>query len=112
MQHVEREVRVASPAAEVWEAVIDPVRLGDWLGGDLDVSLRPGGRGAFRAPDVAARRVMVLHVEDGAELSFSWWPETDAGAASTVTIAVVDDGDGGSTVRVHETRAEAMLATA
>jgi len=42
MQHVEREVELPSPPAEVWQAVIDPVRLGDWLGGDLDVTLRPG----------------------------------------------------------------------
>jgi len=36
----------------------------------------------------------------------------DAGAASTVTITVDDGGNGGSIVRVRETRAYAMLAIA
>jgi uncharacterized protein YndB with AHSA1/START domain len=112
VQQIEREVHLPNPPSEVWEAVIDPTRLGGWLGGDLDVSLRPGRRGGFRSPDGAARRLIVLHVDDGHELSFSWWPAADARSTSTVTIVVDDDGHGGSTVRVHETRAAAMLATA
>jgi uncharacterized protein YndB with AHSA1/START domain len=112
MEHVDREVQLPIPPDEVWEAVIDPTRLAEWLGGELDVALHPGGRGSFRSPGEAARRVIVLHVDNGHELSFSWWPETAAGSASTVTITVDEDGAGGSTVRVHETRAQAMLATA
>ena len=112
MEHIEREVQLPNPPVEVWEAVIDPARLGEWLGGELEVSLRPGGRGSFRSPDGAARRLIVLHVDHRHELSFSWWPETDAGSASTVTITLDDDNTGGSTVRVHETRARATLATA
>jgi uncharacterized protein YndB with AHSA1/START domain len=112
MEHVEREVELPSAPEQVWEAVIDPARLGMWLGGELDVTLRPGGRGGFRSPDGAARRVMVLGVEDGHELSFRWWPERDPGAASTVTITVEGRGEGESTVRVRERRAHALLATA
>ena len=104
MQHIEREVQLPNPPVEVWEAVIDPGRLGEWLGGELEVSLRPGGRGSFRSPDGAARRLIVLHVDHRHELSFSWWPETDAGSASTVTITIDEHDAGGSTVRVHETR--------
>ena len=112
MEQVDREVQLPTPPGEVWEAVIDPARLGEWLGGELDISLHPGGRGSFRSPDGVARRVIVLHVDDGHELSFSWWPERATGSASTVTIIVDEDDTGGSTVRVHETRAQAMLATA
>jgi uncharacterized protein YndB with AHSA1/START domain len=112
MEHIEREVQLPNPPVEVWEAVIDPARLGEWVGGELEVSLRPGGRGSFRSPDGGARRLIVLHVDHRRELSFSWWPETDARAASTVTITIDEDDAGGSTVRVHETRAQAMLATA
>jgi hypothetical protein len=59
-----------------------------------------------------SRRVLVFAVDEGHELSFRWWPETDAGAASTVTITVDDGGNGESIVRVRETRADAMLAIA
>jgi uncharacterized protein YndB with AHSA1/START domain len=112
VEQVEREVQIPSPPRDVWDAMIDPARLGEWLGGELDVTLRPGARGGFRGPDGVGRRLLVLGVEDGRELSFRWWPDTDAGGASTVTITVDEHGDGESTVRVRETRAQALLATA
>ena len=76
------------------------------------MEIRPGGRGRFRSPDGVARRVFVLGVDDGRELCFRWWPDTEAGEASTVTITVDECGEGESTVRVRETRAQALLATA
>ena len=112
MEHVEREIKLPSSPDEVWQAVIDPVRLGDWLDGVLDITLRPGARGRFRSREGVARRVVILGVDDGEELSFAWWPETAAGSSSTVTITVALDAAGGSIVRVRETRAQAMLATA
>lgn len=112
MDQVEREVDVPRPAAAVWKAVADPDRLGVWLGGDLDVEIRVGGRGSFRLPDGTTRRVFVLGVDDGHELCFRWWPDADPGVASTVTITVDEREEGESTVRVRETRAQALLATA
>jgi uncharacterized protein YndB with AHSA1/START domain len=112
MHQVAREIHVPRPAEEVWEVVADPERLGVWLGGDLELELRPGHRGSFRSPDGRTRRVFVLGVDDGRELSFRWWPDTDAGGASTVTITVDERGEGESTVRVRETRAPALLASA
>lgn len=112
MEHVEREVRLPRPPEEVWDAMIDPARLGEWLGGELQLDPRPGARGCFRFHGGATRRVLVLGVDEGRELSFRWWPDTDAGAASTVTIAVDADADGESVVRVRETRAHSLLATA
>jgi uncharacterized protein YndB with AHSA1/START domain len=111
MEQVERELQTPSPPTDVWHAVIDPARLGQWLGGQLEVELRPGARGSFSAPGGAARRLVVLGVEDGHELCFRWWPDRDSGAASTVTITVDEHGEG-SIVRVRETRAQALRATA
>jgi uncharacterized protein YndB with AHSA1/START domain len=112
MEHVERAVEVPRAPADVWPALADVERLGAWLGGDLDVEIRPGGRGSFSTPDGVARRVIVLAVDDGHELCFRWWPETDVGDSSTVTITVEERADGESTVRVRETRAQALLASA
>jgi uncharacterized protein YndB with AHSA1/START domain len=112
MEHVEREIKLPNSPEVVWQAVIDPARLGEWLGGELEVTVRAGARGSFRSPEGTSRRVLVFAVDEGHELSFRWWPETDAGAASTVTITVDDGGNGESIVRVRETRAQAMLATA
>jgi uncharacterized protein YndB with AHSA1/START domain len=110
MEHVEREVTVQKPPDDVWQAVIDSERLGTWLGGELDLTLRPGARGSFLSPGEMPRRVLVLGVDDQHELSFRWWPETDAGAASTVTITVDAAGDDGPSCAFVNARA--MLATA
>jgi uncharacterized protein YndB with AHSA1/START domain len=112
MDHVEREVELTRPAEEVWRALVDPSQLAVWLGGEVEVALRPGARGAFHSGDGVARRVLVLAVDDGRELCFRWWPERDAGAASTVTITVEPRGERASVVRVRETRMTALLATA
>lgn len=112
MEHVEREARVPAPPDAVWPALVVPERLGVWLGGEVDLEVRPGAFGSFRSANGEVRRVVVLGVDDGRELTFRWWPETDAGAASTVEITVREADDGESTVRVRETRAQALLATA
>ena len=112
MDQVEREVQLPRPPADVWAALTDAERLGAWLGGALDLEVRAGRRWSFVSPGGAARRVLVLAVDDGHELMFRWWPDTDAGAASTVTITVDEAGEGQSVVRVRETRMQALLATA
>lgn len=112
MEHVEREIKLPSSRDEVWPAVIDPARLGEWLGGELDITVRPGARGSFRSSDGVVRRVIILAVDEGHELSFAWWPETASGSSTTVSITIDDDRGDGSVVRVRETRAQAMLATA
>jgi uncharacterized protein YndB with AHSA1/START domain len=112
MDQVEREVEVPKPAADVWAAVADAERLGAWMGGDFDLEIRPGARGGFRSPDGTARRVLVLAVDEGHELCYRWWSESDAREASTVTITIDERDEGESTVRVRETRAQALLATA
>src|SRR5262245_59601257 len=94
LERIERAVRLPRAPDEVWPLVAEPEQLGAWLGGEVDVELRPGARGAFRPPEGATRRIMVLAVEPGRELSFRWWPEADVGAATTVTISVDDFDDG------------------
>jgi len=112
MDQVEREVQLPRPPEEVWTALTDAERLGAWLGGSLELEVRTGRRGSFVSAGGAARRVLVLAVEEGHQLMFRWWPDTDAGAASTVTITVDEAGEGRSAVRVRETRMQALLATA
>jgi uncharacterized protein YndB with AHSA1/START domain len=112
MDRVERELHLARPPADVWPALTDVERLGAWLGGDLDVEIRTGNRGSFVTPGGAVRRVLVLGVEEGHELTFRWWSDTDARVASTVTITVDEHGEHESVVRVRETRMQALLATA
>ena len=63
-----------------WEIVTGA--LGDWLGGDIEIDLRPGGKIDFRH---AAARGCRRGVRPGARLTWRWWEEGDEdGATDTV----------------------------
>jgi uncharacterized protein YndB with AHSA1/START domain len=74
---VTREVVLPAEPEQVWEALTDPERLGEWFANDVELDARPGGEGVFR------------------------WDDGD-GAESTVTIEL-EDVDGGTRLRVVET---------
>jgi uncharacterized protein YndB with AHSA1/START domain len=41
---VERSIVVPAPPGAVWEALVKPERLATWLGADVELDARPGGR--------------------------------------------------------------------
>lgn len=110
---MEREVELPAPPGEVWPALTEPERLGDWLDADVELDVRPGGAGSFRFPDGEVRRALVRHVEDGERLSFVWWTLSPdgIGPASAVTITIEPAG-AGSRVRLVETPMARALAVA
>jgi uncharacterized protein YndB with AHSA1/START domain len=99
---VEREIELAASPEAVWGALADPARLGEWLGAEVEVDLRPGGAATFRLEDGETRRARVLDVEDGRRISFTWWQiEPEVGRPSLVTITIEPRNEG-SRLRVHE----------
>jgi uncharacterized protein YndB with AHSA1/START domain len=98
---VERCVEVGAPAAEVWEAVIDPDQLSQWLGVDVQMDVRPGGAARFRGPE-GTRLGRVEEVVDEQRLVFCWWPSPGFGRTSRVAIDL-EEADAGTVVRVVET---------
>jgi uncharacterized protein YndB with AHSA1/START domain len=99
---VEREIELVAAPDEVWEALVDPLRLGDWLGAEVELDLRPGGSGTFRLEDGETRRARVVDVEPGRRISFAWWPIAPVvGRPTVVTITLESDGTG-SRLRVRE----------
>lgn len=99
---VEREIELAASPDAVWEALADPARLGEWLGAEVEVDLRPGGGGTFRLEAGEIRRARVLDVEDGRRISFTWWQiEPEVGRPSLVTITIEPRTEG-SRLRVRE----------
>lgn len=110
---VDREVTVPVPPEEVWKAIEDPERLGDWLGAGIELDLRPGGRGRFDLDDGEVRHGIVHTVDPGRELEFSWWAMPGGGGdSSTVTITLAPDGAGGTVIGVREARAAGSLRAA
>jgi uncharacterized protein YndB with AHSA1/START domain len=97
--NVERELDLPAPPAEVWPELTDPPRLGAWLGAEVDLDARRGGRGRFRLEDGEVREALVHEADEPHRLVFTWWPvERDGrrrmGAATTVTITVDEAGQG------------------
>lgn len=84
---VTRSVDIAADGDDVWAAVADPGRRGDWLDD----------------PDAAARTVRVDEVDAGRRLVWTWWGPGDEPDASTVEIALRPLDGGGTRVVVTET---------
>ncbi len=110
---VERDVALPVEPEEAWEAVNDPERLGDWLGGDVEMDPVPGSEFRIRFDgedgDEARERVGFLEELDHEErrLSF-WWRRPDDELATRVQIELEETGEG-TVVRVIETSPLATL---
>jgi uncharacterized protein YndB with AHSA1/START domain len=86
---VTRSVDIAAGADDVWAAIADPERRGDWLDD----------------PDAATRTVRVDEVDAGRRMVWTWWGPGDEPDASTVEIALRPLDGGGTRVVVTETLA-------
>ncbi len=53
-----------------------------WLGRDVVLDLRPGGRGRLTDDDGTVRHLAIDDVVEGERVAFRWWPEDDERAAS------------------------------
>jgi uncharacterized protein YndB with AHSA1/START domain len=73
--NVSRELVLPVQPSEVWEALTDPARLGEWFANDVELDPQPGGEGVFRWEGGEVRRARVHDVEVGRRFSFSWSDE-------------------------------------
>jgi uncharacterized protein YndB with AHSA1/START domain len=96
---VEQLVDVEASVDEVWAALTDPAELGEWLGGDVDLDVRPSGAGRVVDVDGTVRDVLVTTVEHNRRIAWHWWD--DRNGLSSVEITVEDVGDS-TRVRVVE----------
>ena len=69
---VARTVTLPSPAARVWRALVEPERLSAWVGGEVELEPRVGGRVSM-VDERGEHRGMVEVVEDGRRLVFRLW---------------------------------------
>ena len=68
-ESVTREIVLPAGAGEVWEAITEPDRMGDWFGAEVHLDLWPGGEAEFVAPlergEVCSRHVRFTPDSDG-----------------------------------------------
>ena len=75
---VARSVTLPSPATRVWRALVEPERLSAWLGGEVELEPRVGGRVSM-VDEKGEHRGMVEVVEDGRRLVFRLWAPPSPG---------------------------------
>ena len=97
---ITREIVVPAERDDVWDALTDAERLGEWFANDVELDARPGGAGVFRWENGEERRATVEAVESGELLVLRW--EDDGGL---VELRLEDDA-AGTRVLVRETSPE------
>jgi uncharacterized protein YndB with AHSA1/START domain len=105
---VERELPVPGEPEEAWEAVADPERLGDWLGGDIELDPVPGGEFHITFDDGSERTGFVEEIDHEEHRFAFWWRQPGDELATRVQISF-DETDEGTLVRVLETSPLATL---
>ncbi len=96
---VRQEIVVAAPLEEVWAALSDSARLEEWFANEVELDLRPGGRGRFRWDDGETREAFVDEVDLGRRLAFRW---SEPGGEDSRVVWELDETADGTQVTVVE----------
>ena len=108
---ITRHVDLDLGADRLWDAITDSSLLATWLGDHVDLEVRPGGTGTV-VDDGVLRRVRVDHVQQGRELTFTWWDDERPEVTSTVRFEVEALPEGASRLAIVETfQADALEGT-
>jgi uncharacterized protein YndB with AHSA1/START domain len=102
MAAVRREVILEAPREEVWRALTRPERLREWFANEVELDVRPGGRGVFRWGDGSLRRAFVDAVEEERRLAFTWRDESDGADGETHVELSLEDAPDGTRLTVVE----------
>jgi uncharacterized protein YndB with AHSA1/START domain len=102
VDEVTKEIEVESDPERAWQAISEQDELSEWLGGEVEVELVPGGGISVRGEE-SERRGFVESVEEGSSLSF-WWSEDGAESTRVELEVIADPGVDGCVIRVTESR--------
>ena len=107
--HIRREIDLEADLARVWHTLTDRDELSDWLGGPVDLEMRPGGNGTIVDDEGTVRHALIGDVDPERRLSLRWWPAS--GEVSEVTFELCPT-EGGTHLVVTETPLESTSAQA
>jgi uncharacterized protein YndB with AHSA1/START domain len=104
-ERIERELVLDASPREVWHALTDGEWLAEWLADEVTLELVPGGEARFRFGDTERtgwiEEIAPPDSRTNGRLTF-WWSDAEQ-IASRVELVVIED-DGGTRLRVTETR--------
>jgi uncharacterized protein YndB with AHSA1/START domain len=101
---VVREQFLPVDPREAWEALEDPAGLQRWLAEEVEAELEPGGEARFRLPDGEERTGFVEEVTPPRRLVFWWGSAADGNEPLSRVEIALEEAEGGTLVRVTETR--------
>ncbi len=82
---IRRQIDLDADLARVWQALTDPEELSSWLGGPVDLEMRPGSNGTVIDDEGTLRHTLIGDVDVERRLSFRWWPSEGSGTDGTVS---------------------------
>jgi uncharacterized protein YndB with AHSA1/START domain len=104
MDEITREVELDCEPERAWRALTEESELGEWLGGEVEADLRPGGEITVTGDDGETRQGFFETIETGREVSF-WWSDATETESSRVELELLPAVEGdGCVVRVTESR--------
>jgi uncharacterized protein YndB with AHSA1/START domain len=97
---IEREVELMATPEQIWERITDSSMISEWMGGDVEIDARPGGRITFSpeaGPEVwGTVEEVVVHER----IQWSW--RTDEGRPSLIELEL-SPAEEATIVTVRET---------
>jgi uncharacterized protein YndB with AHSA1/START domain len=108
---VRREQFIPAGCEEVWAALTDPRALEGWLAEEAVLELQPGGDARFRLHGGEERSGIVEEVLAPERLAFWWRPAEHLQEPLTRVEFTLTETEGGTLLRVVESRETASLET-
>jgi uncharacterized protein YndB with AHSA1/START domain len=90
-REVRRERLMEADPSEVWEALVDPRLLEEWLADNVELEPTPGAPASFRIGN-EEREGMVLRVEEERAFSFTWSRPGELPSEVELTVDAVAGG--------------------
>ena len=110
MEEMTREVELDCDPERAWEALTEESELSEWLGGEVEADLKPGGGITVREEDGTEKSGFFESIEAEREITF-WWSAEDE-ESTRVELELLPSGEGdGCVVRVTESRPLIALET-
>jgi uncharacterized protein YndB with AHSA1/START domain len=90
-QRVEQHVTLDAAIDDVWDALTDPDQLAAWLGGEVQLDVRPAGTGRVVDEDGTVRDVLVTTVDHHRRIAWHWWDDHNELSSVELTIEAIGD---------------------
>jgi uncharacterized protein YndB with AHSA1/START domain len=69
---IEREISIQAPIATVWEVITQPAYISQWFGSQVEIDVRPGGKGTLSWGEDLEAPLEIVEVEKPHLFSFLW----------------------------------------